>query len=83
MAQVMGRLRQWRRVGVVSDGEKKATLISRVVVGRMKKACDTKFSEDCKVDSVSPSSETVYSDLDELFVFNTSAILPCFVVIYS
>ncbi|KAF8762279.1 hypothetical protein HU200_009668 [Digitaria exilis] len=69
---------------VVSEGEKKAMLVCRVVAGRVKKACGTtKSSEDRDVDSVSPSSETVYSDLDELFVFNPRAILPCFVVIYS
>ncbi|CAN6380712.1 unnamed protein product [Urochloa humidicola] len=68
----------------ISDGEKKAMLVCRVVAGRVKKACsDTKSSEDCDFDSVSPSSEGLYSDLDELFVFNPRAILPCFVVIYS
>lgn len=69
---------------VLLEGEKKAMLVCRVVAGRVKKACDTKSSEEYDVDSVSPSSETtVYSDLDELFVFNPRAILPCFVVIYS
>ncbi|CAN6374281.1 unnamed protein product [Urochloa humidicola] len=68
----------------ISDGEKKAMLVCRVVAGRVKKACsDTKSSEDCDFDSVSPNSEGLYSDLDELFVFNPRAILPCFVVIYS
>ncbi|TKV99490.1 hypothetical protein SEVIR_8G048000v4 [Setaria viridis] len=67
----------------ISDGEKKAMLVCRVVAGRVKKASDTKPSEDYDCDSVSPSSEGVYSDLDELFVFNRRAILPCFVVIYS
>jgi hypothetical protein len=70
----------------ISDGEKVAMLVCRVVAGRVKKACsDAKPSEDCDCDcdSVSPSSEGVYSDLDELFVFNSRAILPCFVVIYS
>ncbi|CAL4994863.1 unnamed protein product [Urochloa decumbens] len=67
-----------------SDGEKKAMLVCRVVAGRVKKACsDTNSSEDGDYDSVSPSSEGVYSDLDELFVFNPRAILPCFIVIYS
>ncbi|CAL4989378.1 unnamed protein product [Urochloa decumbens] len=68
----------------ISDGEKKAMLVCRVVAGRVKKACsDTNSSEDCDYDSASPSSEGVYSDLNELFVFNPRAILPCFVVIYS
>jgi hypothetical protein len=70
---------------VSSDGQqKKAMLVCRVVAGRVKRATDTKSSEDSDCDSVSPcSSEGVYSELDELFVFNPRAILPCFVVIYS
>ncbi|WVZ54236.1 hypothetical protein U9M48_005063 [Paspalum notatum var. saurae] len=69
---------------VVSDGEKRAMLVCRVVAGRVKKGSDTRSSEeDSDFDSVSPCSEGVYSDLDELFVFSPRAILPCFVVIYS
>ncbi|RLM69025.1 hypothetical protein C2845_PM17G02650 [Panicum miliaceum] len=70
---------------VSSDGEKKAMLVCRVVAGRVKKTGtgDRKSSEDSDCDSVSPSSEGVCSDLDELFLFNPRAILPCFVVIYS
>ncbi|OEL27418.1 hypothetical protein BAE44_0011560 [Dichanthelium oligosanthes] len=69
---------------VLSVGEKKAMLVCRVVAGRVTKTSDRKSSErDCDCDSVSPSSEGVYSDLDELFLFNPRAILPCFVVIYS
>ncbi|KAL6658406.1 hypothetical protein ACP70R_003992 [Stipagrostis hirtigluma subsp. patula] len=70
---------------VSSDGEKRAMLVCRVVAGRVKKASGTNCSGECAsdCDSVSPSSEGVYSDLDELFVFNPRAILPCFVVIYS
>ena len=69
---------------VLSDSDKRAMLVCRVVAGRVKKASDEKSSEDdCHFDSVSPSTEGVYSDFDELFVFNPRAILPCFVVIYS
>lgn len=69
---------------VSSDGEKKAMLVCRVVAGRVKRDTETKSCEDTDCDSVSPcSSKGVYSDLDELFVFNPRAILPCFVVIYS
>ncbi|PAN41419.1 hypothetical protein PAHAL_8G042600 [Panicum hallii] len=67
----------------LSDGEKKAMLVCRVVAGRVKKTGDRKSSEDSDCDSVSPSSEGVCSDLEELFLFNPRAILPCFVVIYS
>lgn len=72
---------------VLPDGsDKRAMLLCRVVAGRVKKANGEKCSEDsANFDSVSlsPSTEGVYSDLDELFVFNPRAILPCFVVIYS
>ncbi|TVU04194.1 hypothetical protein EJB05_50220, partial [Eragrostis curvula] len=69
---------------VSSDsGEKRAMLVCRVVAGRVKRDADTKSSEDSDCDSVSPCSEGVYSDFDELYVFNPRAILPCFVVIYS
>ncbi|GJN07237.1 hypothetical protein PR202_ga25053 [Eleusine coracana subsp. coracana] len=69
---------------VLSDGEKKAMLVCRVVAGRVKRDTDTRSSQDSDCDSVSPcSSEGLYSDLDKLFVFNPRAILPCFVVIYS
>ena len=68
---------------VSSDGEKKAMLVCRVVAGRVKKTADRKSSEDSDCDSESPSSEGVCSDLDELFLFNPRAILPCFVVLYS
>ncbi|KAL6870758.1 hypothetical protein ACP4OV_014606 [Aristida adscensionis] len=70
---------------VSSEGEKRAMLVCRVVAGRVKKASGTNRSEECDsdCDSFSSCSEGVYSDLDELFVFNPRAILPCFVVIYS
>lgn len=68
---------------VSPDGEKRAMLVCRVVAGRVKKLHSSNSSEDHDCDSVSPCSEGVYSDLDELFVFSPRAILPCFVVIYS
>uniref|UniRef100_A0A0E0IYQ6 C2H2-type domain-containing protein n=1 Tax=Oryza nivara TaxID=4536 RepID=A0A0E0IYQ6_ORYNI len=68
---------------VSPDGEKRAMLVCRVVAGRVKKLHSSNSSEDHDCDSVSPCSEGVYSDLDELFVFSPRAILPCFIVIYS
>uniref|UniRef100_A0A0D3HIP9 PARP catalytic domain-containing protein n=1 Tax=Oryza barthii TaxID=65489 RepID=A0A0D3HIP9_9ORYZ len=68
---------------VSPDGEKRAMLVCRVVAGRVKKLHSSNSSEYHDCDSVSPCSEGVYSDLDELFVFSPRAILPCFVVIYS
>ncbi|GAB2271552.1 hypothetical protein Dimus_006385 [Dionaea muscipula] len=61
------------------DQEKRAMLVCRVIAGRVKKS-----SEGCteEYDSVGGGCGGVYSNLDELYVFNNKAILPCFVVIY-
>lgn len=75
-------------------GEKRAMLVCRVVAGRVKKkkksgngggngGGSSDSSEEFDYDSVSSSSTSCSSELDELFVFNPSAILPCFVVIYT
>ncbi|GER49215.1 C2H2-like zinc finger protein [Striga asiatica] len=66
------------RVGSDNDHGERAMLVCRVIAGRVKKNPDGN-SED--YDSVSGSTG-VYSNLDELYVFNPKAILPCFVVIY-
>lgn len=66
-----------------SDGKERAMLVCRVIAGRVKKN-EEGWSEEC--DSVAGSSIAaagVYSNLDELFVFDPKAILPCFVVIYK
>lgn len=60
-------------------GEKRAMLVCRVVAGRVKKLVNnSNSSEKSGCDSVSSCS-----DLDELSVFNPTAILPCFVVMYT
>ncbi|EYU22924.1 hypothetical protein ABFS82_03G103000 [Erythranthe guttata] len=64
--------------GVGLDDGKRAMLVCRVIAGRVKKNPDVN-SED--YDSVA-GAVGVYSNLDELYVFNPKAILPCFVVIY-
>ncbi|KAJ0972008.1 hypothetical protein J5N97_019967 [Dioscorea zingiberensis] len=61
-----------------ADDAKRAMLVCRVIAGRVKKNQDA--TEEC--DSVAGMAG-IYSNLDELFVFNTKAILPCFVVIYG
>ena len=66
---------------VLSDSDKRAMLVCRVVAGRVQASDEKSSEDDCDFDSVSPSTEGVYSDLDELFVFNPRAILPWFVVI--
>ncbi|KAA8546365.1 hypothetical protein F0562_002896 [Nyssa sinensis] len=65
--------------GVVSDDDKRAMLVCRVIAGRVKKSLDGSVEE---YDSVGGAAG-VYSNIDELYVFNPKAILPCFVVIYG
>ncbi|KAJ4848202.1 hypothetical protein Tsubulata_005363 [Turnera subulata] len=60
------------------DNDRRAMLVCRVIAGRVKKSLDGN-KED--YDSVA-GAVGVYSNLDELYVFNPKAILPCFVVIY-
>ncbi|KAJ3671428.1 hypothetical protein LUZ60_007507 [Juncus effusus] len=62
----------------VSEGEKKAMLVCRVISGKVQRTFDGESLDD-ECDSVSSSE----GNLDELVVFNPTAILPCFVVVYS
>ncbi|GAB2290841.1 hypothetical protein Dimus_025105 [Dionaea muscipula] len=64
---------------VRGDQEKRAMLVCRVIAGRVKKSSEGSVEE---YDSVVAGGGEVYSSMDELFVFNPKAILPCFVVIY-
>ncbi|XP_078170482.1 uncharacterized protein LOC144564755 [Carex rostrata] len=70
-----GRAHVMVRDPLVSEGEKKAMLVCRVVAGRVKGNCD----DVAEFDSLTSSE----GHLDDLSVFNPRAILPCFVVIYS
>ncbi|KAL4183558.1 hypothetical protein AMTRI_Chr11g98890 [Amborella trichopoda] len=78
-------------------GERRAMLVCRVIAGRVKKNQEATEDGFCGgFDSVSgqgglysslgfdsvAGQAGLYSSLDELFVFNPRAILPCFVVIY-
>ncbi|XP_015885618.2 uncharacterized protein LOC107421015 [Ziziphus jujuba] len=68
------------KAGVAEDGnEKRAMLVCRVIAGRVKKNMEGNIDE---YDSVA-GAVGVYSNLDELYVSNSKAILPCFVVIYG
>ncbi|KAF2296754.1 hypothetical protein GH714_001669 [Hevea brasiliensis] len=60
------------------NSDKRAMLVCRVIAGRVKKSVEGNMEE---YDSVA-GAEGVYSNLEELYVFNARAILPCFVVIY-
>ncbi|KAJ0025187.1 hypothetical protein Pint_09386 [Pistacia integerrima] len=67
--------------------DRRAMLVCRVIAGRVRQVTDDAPPEE---DSVSVGSYDsvagyggIYSNLEELFVFNPRAILPCFVVIYK
>jgi hypothetical protein len=62
-----------------SNNDKRAMLVCRVIAGRVKKNMEGCMDE---YDSLA-GAVGVYSNLDELYVFNAKAILPCFVVIYT
>ncbi|XP_022976330.1 uncharacterized protein LOC111476763 [Cucurbita maxima] len=75
-----------------SDGRRRAMLVCRVIAGRVKRMAEdgagTTTTEEENMsaagsyDSVSRHSG-MYSNLEELIIFNPKAILPCFVVIYE
>lgn len=61
-------------------------LVCRVIAGRVRKNNVTVVeggSVEEEYDSVAGATTGVYSSLEELYVFNPRAILPCFVVIYQ
>ncbi|KAA8537526.1 hypothetical protein F0562_027134 [Nyssa sinensis] len=69
-----------------TDG-RRAMLVCRVIAGRVKRVTDDGAPEEDGVSLGSYDSIVgyagIYSNLEELFVFNSRAILPCFVVIYK
>lgn len=67
-----------------SGDEKRAMLVCRVIAGRVKKNMEGGNSNGVmeEYDSVG-GAVGAFSNLDELYVHNPRAILPCFVVIYS
>lgn len=78
-----GRAHDRAEVGP-AENERRAMLVCRVIAGRVKKIPGGSgghggLSEE--YDSVAGATGA-YSNLDELYVFNPKAILPCFVVIY-
>ncbi|XP_040379273.1 uncharacterized protein LOC102720423 [Oryza brachyantha] len=67
----------------------RAMLVCRVIAGRVRRrnaddADDAAAAEEGAFDSVAgdEAASSVYGNLEELFVANPRAILPCFVVIY-
>ncbi|GLT73160.1 hypothetical protein SLA2020_450360 [Shorea laevis] len=70
--------------------ERRAMIVCRVIAGRVKRVADDAPSGEENVVSAGPydsvaayTNAGVYSNLEELIVFNPRAILPCFVVIYK
>lgn len=76
--------------------EKRAMLVCRVIAGRVKKNVDQSNNNGGGNSSTSTMMGNnmeeydsvveevgAYSNLEELYVFNPRAILPCFVVFYS
>ncbi|KAL5558351.1 hypothetical protein UlMin_034562 [Ulmus minor] len=61
------------------SNDKRAMLVCRVIAGRVKKNIEGNMDD---YDSLA-GAMGVYSNLDELYVYNPNAILPCFVVIYG
>ncbi|KAJ7957860.1 C2H2-like zinc finger protein [Quillaja saponaria] len=68
---------------------RRAMLVCRVIAGKVKGVADDAPPEEDTVLSYGSSYDSVsgyagiYSNLEELVVFNPRAILPCFVVIYK
>lgn len=73
-----GKAHDEAEVSAEDINDKKAMLVCRVIAGRVKKSMEGTVEE---YDSVA-GAVGLYSNLDELYVFNPKAILPCFVVIY-
>lgn len=75
-----------KAVAAAEEGDKRAMLVCRVIAGRVKKNVEGSVGNGNvgmeEYDSVA-GAVGVYSNLDELYVFNPKAILPCFVVIYG
>ncbi|CAL9174969.1 uncharacterized protein LOC135611976 [Musa acuminata AAA Group] len=62
---------------VTSENERIAMLVCRVIAGRVRRSQEAEEEYDSAAGTAG-----AHSNLDEMFVFNPKAILPCFVVIY-
>ncbi|XP_073126332.1 uncharacterized protein [Henckelia pumila] len=76
--------------GLGGSGTRRAMLVCRVIAGRVKRVAeDAALDEDGATSVAAGSCDSVagnggmYSNLEELHVFNPRAILSCFVVIYK
>ncbi|KAM0010654.1 putative transcription factor C2H2 family [Helianthus debilis subsp. tardiflorus] len=69
-------------LGVDARG-RRAMLVCRVIAGKVKRVEENAPPEDDEVYDSMAGSAGLYSNLEELYVYNPKAILPCFVVIYK
>uniref|UniRef100_A0A0A9FG36 PARP catalytic domain-containing protein n=1 Tax=Arundo donax TaxID=35708 RepID=A0A0A9FG36_ARUDO len=68
----------------VEEDERRAMLVCRVIAGRVKRPPQEEEEAAAAEEYESVvGSAGVYSNLEELQVFNPRAILPCFVVVYK
>lgn len=69
------------------EDSRRAMLVCRVIAGRVKRVAEEGAPQLSEEEGVSYDSVAgyagIYSNLEELTVFNPRAILPCFVVIYK
>ncbi|XP_047981710.1 uncharacterized protein LOC125222886 [Salvia hispanica] len=68
-------------LAVGGGGPRRAMLVCRVIAGRVK----PRVEDDAPAGSYDSlaASNTAYPNMEELYVFSSRAILPCFVVIYN
>lgn len=82
-ARTVARFESYRDAGAAGDGagSARAMLVCRVIAGQVRKAGG---EEEGLFDSVAGEEDGggAYGSMEELFVANPRAILPCFVVIY-
>lgn len=74
---------------LAAPGTRRAMLVCRVIAGRVRRAAEDAAAEEDGMAAAGGSYDSVagvagvYSDMEELRVFSSRAILPCFVVIYK
>ncbi|KAJ9553964.1 hypothetical protein OSB04_018009 [Centaurea solstitialis] len=71
-----------RGVGVGARGVVRAMLVCRVIAGKVRRVGEVAQEDGGAYDSMAGNPGS-YSNVEELYVCNPRAILPCFVVIYK
>jgi hypothetical protein len=78
-----GKAHDWLTSQENGKGKRnRAMLVCRMIAGRVKKSQDEDDFIAGGFDSIAGQAG-LYSNLEELFVYNPCAVLPCFVVIYQ